>query len=388
MDLKKESPQMEAEKISRKHGQYTENFPPTKEYAVNIPPNTDLNNIIGENVKEVEDYLSKALAHLVPQDEEIPAPESVFSIGGNPILTKKSLSAVIAKAKQGKTTVVVWLVAQMLLGQKVLWIDTEQGLYYSSRTQHWVLDIAGHEYARNLYFFDFKIFPPDERIKLVDALLEAGDYDLMVIDGIRDLLFDINSPEEATIISTHLMRWAEAHNIHIINVLHTNKGDGNARGHLGSELVNKAETVLKVELEDETKNILVTPEFTRGKPFDEFALYRDENGVPCLLDGWEKKERETARNKKSEANEFPEEVHVKALQKVFSGSSNKMTSGDFVAALSAAWPAIGGEEMSVTRAKKFRAFYVQNGYIKAIQKQSGNKTLNILSEKYIPKELV
>lgn len=27
--------------------QYTENFPPAKEYAVNIPPNTDLNNIIG-----------------------------------------------------------------------------------------------------------------------------------------------------------------------------------------------------------------------------------------------------------------------------------------------------------------------------------------------------
>lgn len=360
MALNEKSPTTGLATITGKHGQDTENFPPTKEYAVNPPNTDDLDNIFGENIKEAEDYLSKALEHLVPQDEEIPAPESVFSLDGDPILTKKSLSAVIAKAKQGKTTVVVWLVAQMLVGAKVLWVDTEQGLYYSSRTQHWVLDIAGHEYARNLYFFDFKIFPPDERIKLVDALLDAGDYDILVIDGIRDLLFDINSPEEATIISTHLMRWAEMHNIHIINVLHTNKGDGNARGHLGSELVNKAETVLKVELEDETKNILVTPEFTRGKPFDDFALYRDENGVPCLMDGWEKKEKEKGRRRALLPVDIAPETHREILEKVFSGGS--LLYGELLPALSAAFGAYG-VGMGENKAKTFIAHYMQNGQI-------------------------
>lgn len=366
MEVKKESPAKEAKGQSED----TQNFPPAKEYAVNIPPNTDLNNIIGENVKETEDYLSKALAHLVPQDEEIPAPESVFSLDGNPILTKKSLSAVIAKAKQGKTTVVVWLVAQMLAGAKVLWIDTEQGLYYSSRTQHWVLDITGHECARNLYFFDFKIFPPDERIKLIDALLDAGNYDILVIDGIRDLLFDINSPEEATIISTHLMRWAEVHNIHIINVLHTNKGDGNARGHLGSELVNKAETVLKVELEEDTKNILVTPEFTRGKPFDEFALYRDENGVPCLLDGWEKEEKKKGKKALLPVDIAPE-THREVLEKVFK-KEEKQSYKDLLFSLIANFQ-IYGFSFGQSKAKEFIAHYIMTGDIINNPKNKGYK---------------
>lgn len=345
----------------------------------------------GLNAPEVPEnkWLQIAMQHIVSQYETPPEPEAIFSLNGIPVFTKKSLSTIIAKAKAGKTTVTAWMVAQMLLnGIRILWIDTEQGLYYSSRTQYWVLSIAGLTLSENLDFFDLKTFPPNERIEIIIALLGAKEYDIIVLDGVRDLVFDINKPEEATIITSHLMKWAEECNIHIINILHENKGDGNARGHLGTELMNKSETVMRISQEDEGQNMIIEPAFTRGKPFDTFALYRDENGIPSLVVGWEKKERETARNKKSEANEFPEEVHIEALQKVYSGSNNKMTSGDFVTALSAAWPAIGGEEMATSRAKKFRAFYIQNGYINAISKQSGNKTLNILSEKYIPKELV
>src|SRR5690606_35608790 len=243
----------------------------------------------------------------------------------------------------------------------VLWIDTEQGLYYSSRTQHWVLDITGHECARNLYFFDFKIFPPDERIKLIDALLDAGNYDILVIDGIRDLLFDINSPEEATIISSHLMRWAEVHNIHIINVLHTNKGDGNARGHLGSELVNKAETVLKVELEEDTKNILVTPEFTRGKPFDDFALYRDENGVPCLIEGWEREEKEKWRRRALLPVDIAPEWQREILEKIFK-KEEKQSYKELQLNLVAHFQ-MYGFSFGESKAREFIAHYLATGFV-------------------------
>lgn len=69
----------------------------------------------------------------------------------------------------------------------------------------------------------------------------------MIIDGIRDFVYDINSPSEATKIITMLMQWTDERQIHIHAILHQNKGDENTRGHIGTELNNKAETVLLVE---------------------------------------------------------------------------------------------------------------------------------------------
>jgi len=43
------------------------------------------------------------------------------------------------------------------------------------------------------------------------------------------------------------MQWTDDRQIHIHTILHQNKGDENARGHIGTELNNKAETVLLVE---------------------------------------------------------------------------------------------------------------------------------------------
>ena len=69
----------------------------------------------------------------------------------------------------------------------------------------------------------------------------------MIIDGIRDFVYDINSPSESTKIITLLMQWTDERQIHIHAILHQNKGDENTRGHIGTELNNKAETVLLVE---------------------------------------------------------------------------------------------------------------------------------------------
>src|SRR5690606_29945484 len=109
-----------------------------------------------------------------------------------------------------------------------------------------------------------------------------------IIDGSRDLVFDINSPEESTIISGQFMRWAEVYDCHIMTVLHVNKGDGNARGHLGTELMNKSETVIKVDLnKDEGGRIECTPEFTRSEPFSPFAFDRDDHGIPHIIEDFE-----------------------------------------------------------------------------------------------------
>lgn len=273
---------------------------------------------IKEGEKTVKDYYSAAIQYLIPQGVEVPKPEVTFEIDGIPLFTRKSVSLLIAKAKAGKTTVAAWIVAQILKkgNVKVLWIDTEQGLYYGSRTQHWILAIAQMAMCENLSYFDLKIFPPHERVEMVNSLIERGAYGMVVIDGIRDLVTDINSPEQATMVATDLMRWAEEYNVHLLTILHQNKSDSNARGHLGTELVNKAETVIKVS--NETGDVVAEPEYSRGEPFQPFALSRGEYGIPYRVDGWVKP---TTSNKKrlSQPNEVSTAQHQRILMDVFKG---------------------------------------------------------------------
>jgi hypothetical protein len=69
--------------------------------------------------------------------------------------------------------------------------------------------------------------------------------------------------------------------------LHQNKGNGFARGHLGSELVNKAETVYTIEKETESSEVsVVSFTETRGKTPSPFAFQINEDGLPEILDDW------------------------------------------------------------------------------------------------------
>ena len=48
------------------------------------------------------------------------------------------------------------------------------------------------------------------------------DVGLLIIDGIRVLMYDINSPSESTDLINLLMRWSSGYNLHIHTVLHLN----------------------------------------------------------------------------------------------------------------------------------------------------------------------
>ena len=83
------------------------------------------------------------------------------------------------------------------------------------------------------------------------------DLGLVIIDGIRDFVYDINSPGESTDVISKLMRWTDDRQIHIHTILHQNKNDEHARGHIGTELNNKAETIMQIEPDKDDKSISV-----------------------------------------------------------------------------------------------------------------------------------
>ncbi|RGV02711.1 MULTISPECIES: AAA family ATPase, partial [Bacteroidaceae] len=218
------------------------------------------------------------------------APE-ILKVHGSVIGTLGNFSASIGKAKSKKTFNVSAIVAAALKNgtvlryaaelpeekRKVLYIDTEQSPYHCLKVMKRILRMAGLPDDRDSGYLEFlalRKYTPEQRISIVEqAIYHSPDIGLVIIDGIRDMVYDINSPGESTRIISKLMQWTDDRQIHIHTILHQNKGDENARGHIGTELNNKAETVLLVEKDKGNSDIShVSAMHIRAMDFEPFAF--------------------------------------------------------------------------------------------------------------------
>ena len=85
------------------------------------------------------------------------------------------------------------------------------------------------------------------------------------------------------------MRWTSKYNLHIHTVLHLNKADDNVRGHIGTELNHKAETILQITKNENDGNVSeVHATLIRDKEFPPFAFIINEDGLPELADDIQK----------------------------------------------------------------------------------------------------
>ncbi len=116
---------------------------------------------------------------------------------------------------------------------------------------------------------------PNQRRTLIRyTIYNSPNLGLVIINGIRDLIHYINNSSEATNLVGDLMQSTDEKNIHIQTGLHLNKGDDNARGHIGTELNNKAGSVLLIakDTKDADRRV-VSPAVIRSKAFAPFTFY-------------------------------------------------------------------------------------------------------------------
>lgn len=240
----------------------------------------------------------------IPLDKPLPPPETLISIGehqfkGNcyptTVMTAGSFSVIAAPSKSKKTLFKTQLCATYIGGNAsyrfpnihshrredyyILDFDTEQSEYYAQRTFKSVADIVGTIYPQ---YLTFKIchLSAEERVAFIEKLLERfrGKVKLVFIDGIADLMNDVNNLEWSNQIVHKLIKWADDYKIHICTIIHVAYGVTKATGHLGSAVTKKAETVFLLKVDDNDKNIVeVLPQYTRGYPFDSFKFMVDSN---------------------------------------------------------------------------------------------------------------
>ena len=286
------------------------------------------------------------------------APE-ILKVHNSVIGTLGNFSASIGKAKSKKTFNVSAIVAAALTNgivlqyaaalpedkRKILYVDTEQSPYHCLKVARRILRMAGLPTDRdneNLEFLALRKHTPEERIAIVEqAIYRTDNIGLVVIDGIRDMVYDINSPSEATCIISKLMQWTDERQIHIHTILHQNKADENARGHIGTELNNKAETVLQITKSQQDGNISeVKAMHIRDREFDPFAFRINDNALPEIVDDYVFQQPKQDRN--FSLTELTEQQHREALENGF-GKQVVQGYSNVIAALKQGYASIGYE---------------------------------------------
>ena len=269
---------------------------------------------------EIDEMLALLRSLEVDSTQEISEPEKAISLkfGADHYIfgTMGNFSLIQGKAKSRKSYFL-----SMLMGAAVsdfdvcghvrghvrdrlnIYIDTEQGDWHASKAKHRIQTIGGLDPRKNYDQFKHYRFrgllTNKERMKLTDYIMKTHDnLGLVVIDGIVDLASKgVNDEEEATAIASKLLEWTEKKSCHISVVLHENKNDRNAKGHLGSLLVQKAETTISLQksadvvgaseiVPEYTRNMEFPPMLMKVQGFDEIELTLNEPEDPIAERVW------------------------------------------------------------------------------------------------------
>ena len=244
--------------------------------------------------EELAVYIEEAAVSVTNNYEEAPA---VLMVNDAVIGTLGNFSASIGKAKSKKTFNVSAIAASALSGctvlryrsmfpenkRKILYIDTEQGRHHCQQVLKRILRLAempDDKVPENLIMLSLRKFAPRVRLLIVEeAIGTTPDLGLVIIDGIRDFLYDNN----------------------------------------------KAETILQVEVDKEDKAIsVVEAVHIRDRDFEPFAFRINEDVLPELVEPYLSKEKKSGRPTKEPFDpekEIPEDVHRAAVDAAFANGN-------------------------------------------------------------------
>lgn len=265
-------------------------------------------------------------------DKQLSEMDFLFRIFGKPCFPRGELIAVTGKAKSGKTLFTSILMACCVCDEvlqvqrpftdvdgtwqslplRCLWYDTEQSeqstqdilrnrvlqlittTNLTHPTNHSWSEEQSVSSVQSVVESQFDVFNVrslhyEKRLQLFEAAIHKYHPDLVLLDGVRDLLADINDGVKAQEIVERLMKLAQETECCLVCVLHQNKGaeDRNLRGWIGTELMNKAFEVYSCEKAKPENIFVVEQTHTRKYDLGELLFFRmdDETGLPMVCDG-------------------------------------------------------------------------------------------------------
>ena len=287
-----------------------------------------------------EQMLANLRPYLLDPRIDYPEPYFMFEYNGVPFSILGGIQALSGQKKNGKTFVITQLLAAALsanksercqaylkglrvpdrtleyLGHapKVLYVDTEMEQLNSAKVMRRVNWLCGWDLKQaddrfnvlwlrtvtDLKDSNGKVLKPsfEVRFDLIKQAIELLAPDIVLIDGIRDIIGDFNDLIQASSLVNDLMTIAQKRNICIWNVLHMNPRPGNddeskMRGHLGTELGNKvSDTFASIKKKENNGDVTFTVKQSdaRGKDVDDWKFVISDAagnlGIPQIVDNF------------------------------------------------------------------------------------------------------
>lgn len=222
-----------------------------------------------------DDRIRRLLRARAFDPSKVPPPiRPIFSLGGVVIATPGNLVAITAQAKVGKSALVAALTAAAMVpedaevdtltaegrnagGKGLLYFDTEQSpddfwhAVARAKRRAQVETLPDWLHAFTVADLPAQIARKAVAVAMADAAEMHGGLHSVIIDGVADLVLDVNDAEECNGIVAELHAQAIRYDCAVLCVIHKNPGTDKVRGHLGSQIERKAETNLTLEKDDQ-----------------------------------------------------------------------------------------------------------------------------------------
>lgn len=269
-----------------------------------------------------EDAFLNKYKHLrITMDRNIPEPTPIISIDGHTISTSGNITMISGDSKAGKSAFCSIILAGAVRGHNndydgldslvvdgneakkaVIHIDTEQAQHnHYKNLKYAVLKRSGRDsdsdpsyfYSYNIRVMDLEDRKNFTKELLVKAARADNGIHLIVIDGIADYISSVNDEQASNEMVHFFDKLSIKYECPIIAIVHLNPGDNNKpRGHLGSQLQRKAESVLHIKKDkagisycepsllrnaDKTKIPVIQFEFNEDKKYHTYAGIRSNS---------------------------------------------------------------------------------------------------------------
>ena len=265
----------------------------------------------------------------ITSDTEVPEEVFLFRFAGTPCFPRGDLTTVAGPAKGGKTFFLSMLMACAFRGQvlslerdgteplRVLWYDTEQSRYTTKRIMteriRGLLVDAEEQTTfpdEQYYVFNVRDKTPKERLDYLELAIETYRPDICIVDGIADLLNDINSGPDSVELMQQMMTMAGTYMCNITAGIHLNRSGEklNLRGWLGTLLVQKPYEVFNCDRVEKGQAFTVTHTVSRRfNTKNELCYAIGDNGLPVMSEAQADNTRKDCNGRQPDSTTFNKE---------------------------------------------------------------------------------
>jgi hypothetical protein len=254
--------------------------------VIDIAPEKTDGTDLADMLDEIDIEYFQKIESMVPESlkaiwanivltEKPPYREPLLTIDDLRVFTPGNHSLILGRMKSRKTLFLTYLI-QLAVSQgrcrleEIQFYDTEQSDDDVWELREKVYKLTG-AYPN---VFMLRGQSHKERLDIIDQTIDHWPVKprWVIIDGVRDLMSNINSEDESNKLITWIQKRTYRQDLHITEVLHMNKTDGNARGHIGTELLNRTEITIELELDNDPTFTNVKCAHTRRQAFQPFML--------------------------------------------------------------------------------------------------------------------